>query len=81
MAVKLIDFGKARNMIQLTSHERGMALRNDLVGIIRIFCALYSGVDFNDIWDAKKQLASNDLSQVRQSHRLFVHNFFSSIEY
>ncbi|CAG5130819.1 unnamed protein product, partial [Candidula unifasciata] len=64
MTVKLIDFGEARNLIRLSSLDRGMALRNDLVGIIRIFCALYSGVDFNDIWDAKKQLAENDLSQL-----------------
>ncbi|BFZ19990.1 hypothetical protein BsWGS_23029 [Bradybaena similaris] len=66
MAVKLIDFGKATNLLKLEPLERGMTLRNDLVGIIRIFCALYSGVDFNDLWDAKKQLSTNDLSQLSE---------------
>lgn len=78
MAVKLIDFGRARNLLQLDVDGKIRNIKNDILGVIRIFCALYSGVDFDDLGDAVKQLQTNNLSKVVILLRLysdFVYNY------
>lgn len=65
MNVKIFDFGRARSLLRLsTDEERRGLVKFDVVNLIRVFCCLYSGFDFNDSFHAAKVLTAKKLDEV-----------------
>ncbi|CAL1545607.1 unnamed protein product [Lymnaea stagnalis] len=66
LSVKLLDFDQARRLLSDPSRDIE-SIKNDIVGIIRIFCLAYSGYDFNDVFEAKKFLEAKNLEELSSS--------------
>lgn len=73
MSVKVLDFGMAKPLRgELNFNKQG--LKNDILSVIRLFCALYIGEDFSDNFQLQKSMKSGNVREVNISISL-VSNF------
>ncbi|PVD32204.1 hypothetical protein C0Q70_07633 [Pomacea canaliculata] len=70
MSVKVLDFGMAKPLRgELNFNKQG--LKNDILSVIRLFCALYIGEDFSDNFQLQKSMKSGNVREtIEQAQQL-----------
>ncbi|XP_059151528.1 uncharacterized protein LOC131937854 isoform X2 [Physella acuta] len=65
LSVKILDFGLARKLLH-DPNQDSQCVKNDVVGIISMFCALYSGFDEKSLNYWQKLLEENDFESLSE---------------